>query len=537
MQSRRNFLLTGTAAAVARSGRAQSRPNVLWISCEDTSPDLGCYGDAYASTPNLDRLAAQGARFSNAFSTYGVCAPSRSSIITGMYPATIGTQHMRSQGVPPPYVKCFPEYLRAAGYYCTNNVKTDYNFAAPATAWDESSNRAHWRNRASGQPFFSVFNLTVSHESQIRAPRDQFERQTAVLAPGQRHDPEKAQVPPYYPHTPVVRRDWANYYDLVSAVDYQAGRYLKELEDAGLADHTIVFFWGDHGRGLPRAKRWVYDSGIHVPLIVRWPGGLQPGSVRDQLVSLMDLGPTVLNLAGVHVPKYMQGQPFLGPNLPPARRYVFAARDRMDETYDIIRAVRDKQYKYIRNYQPCKPYAQYIDYMDQMPTLREWRHLHAQGKLKGPQQNFFAPEKPVEELYDATRDPHEVNNLAGNPEYSGTLKRLRAAHEKFMKDTGDLALLPEDQLKERMRPGGRWSEAATPSITPAGGRFPKAVQVTLGCPTEGASIAWTTGSGDKPHWNLYSQPVRLDRSTAVRVKACRLGWKDSPETTARFEIG
>jgi uncharacterized sulfatase len=242
----------------------------------------------------------------------------------------------------------------------------------------------------------------------------------------------------------------------------------------------------------------------------------------------MDLGPTVLNLAGLEVPRHMQGQPFLGDKRPPSRRYVYAARDRMDETYDIIRAVRDNRFKYIRNYQACKPYAQYIDYMDQMPMMREWRRLHKEGKLVGPQRNFFAPEKPVEELYDTQADPDEVVNLAADPKHAGVLKRLRAEHERFMKDTGDMALLPEPELLERMRPGGKWQITADPRMSADNGR------VRITCPTEGASIAWTTDTGASPHWNLYSRELQLSGPAVVRAKACRLGYRDSAEVTVRL---
>ncbi len=541
--NRREFLRAsglGAGAGALWGKRAGARPgeppNILWISCEDTSPDLGCYGDGWARTPNLDGLASQGARFTNAFTVAGVCAPSRSGIITAMYPTTIGTHHMRSKAVPPPYVKCFPEYLRAAGYYCTNNSKTDYNFDSPLSAWDESSTRAHWRNRDRGQPFFAVFNLTVSHESQIRAPDEQFFRQTQELRPEDRHDPAQAKLPPYYPDTPLTRQDWARYYDLVTAMDLRAGRLLRQLEEDGLADNTVVFFWSDHGRGLPRAKRWLYDSGIHVPLLVRWPGRIAPGTLRHDLVSLMDLGPTVLSLAGVEVPRYMQGQAFLGEQARPPRQYVFAARDRMDETYDIIRSVRDRRYKYLRNYQACKPYAQYIDYMEQMPTMREMRRLNKEGKLEGPQKLFFLPEKPPEELYDIIADPHEVRNLAASPEHQEALKRLRAVHEQWRKETNDLGLVPEDELKERMRPGGQWATTAAPLLAPAGGAFAAPLRLRISCPTEGASIAYTSEPDEKPRWKLYSREITLSGSATVRAKACRLGYLDSPEVRADFRI-
>ncbi|MGH9659550.1 MAG: sulfatase family protein, partial [Bryobacteraceae bacterium] len=297
--TRRDFLAAGLGAATTLG--AAGRPNFLWITTEDMSPDMGCYGDAYARTPNLDRLAAQGARYTRAFTIAGVCAPSRSGIITGMHPTTIGTHHMRSKGVPPPEVRCFTEYLRAAGYYCTNNVKTDYNFDPPVTAWDESSRTAHWRGRAKDQPFFAVFNHIVTHESQVRATPEQYAENTRELTSGERHDPAKAALPPYYPDTPVVRKDWATYHDNITAMDKQVARLLAQLEADGLAENTVVFFYGDHGRGLPRAKRWIYDSGIHIPLLIRWPGHIAAGGVRDELVSSLDFAPTLLRLAGVEI--------------------------------------------------------------------------------------------------------------------------------------------------------------------------------------------------------------------------------------------
>ncbi|MBX6311976.1 MAG: sulfatase-like hydrolase/transferase [Isosphaeraceae bacterium] len=531
MKNRRlGIIVAGLLAAVCCAGetvRAADRPNILWITCEDTSPDLGCYGDTYARTPNLDRLASQGARFTRAFTVYPVCAPSRSCIITGMYPMTIGSMHMRSKAVPPPYVKCFPEYLRAAGYFCTNNAKTDYNFDCPLTAWDENGKQAHWRHRPQGAPFFSVFNLTVSHESQIRAPDDQFARQTQRLKPEERHNPDQAKVPPYYPDTPVTRKDWARYYDLLTAMDYQAGDLLRQLEEDGLDDDTIVFFYGDHGRGLPRAKRWPYDSGLHIPLIIRWPGKIQPGTIREDLVSEVDFAPTVLALAGVPVPSHMQGQVFLGEKAAPPRRYIFGGRDRMDETYDLIRTVRDERYQYIRNYQACKPYAQYIDYMEQMPTMREMRRMNKEGTLVGPQKLFFLPEKPNEELYDTEADPHEVNNLAAQPEHQERLKAMRAVLERWVKEINDLGFLSEDELKERMRPGGQWKTTAAPVISPG----PDGTW-TISCATEGASIAYTTEAGQRAHWKLYTGPIPPPEGATLRAIACRLGYKDSPEVRA-----
>ena len=526
---------------------AQTRPNILWLSTEDISPDLGCYGDSYAITPNIDRLASQGARYTNAFSNAPVCAPSRSAIITGMYTTTIGSMHMRSKAVPPAGVKAFTEYLRAAGYYCTNNAKTDYNFEAPPsnrppdTVWDETSPRAHWRNRPDkSQPFFAVFNFTVTHESQARATPEQYAKNTERLTPTQRHDPAKAIIPPYYPDTPKVRQNWAMYYDNITAMDYLVADLLKQLEEDGLAENTIVFFWGDHGRGLPRGKRWPYDSGTRVPLLVRWPGQIKPGTTVDDVVMLFDLGPTALSIAGVPIPAHMQAQAFLGAQKKAPREYAFAHRDRMDEVYDMVRAVRDKQFRYIRNFNPGRPYVQYLDYLEAMPIMQELRRLNKDhinalgpdyGKALTPAQLLWmAPEKPPEELYDLTNDPYEIKNLAQSPQHQAVLKRMRGVLDQWQKDTKDLGLVPEAELRERMRPGGKWQQVAPPVLTtlPDG-------KIKISCATEGASIAFTTDEGKNVRWLLYTKEIAVPKGATLRVKGCRLGYLDSEEVQRQFE--
>lgn len=456
--ARRGFLAQGAAAAALRGGPA--RPNILWISCEDTGPEIGCYGDRHAITPTIDRLAAEGVRYSRAYTVAGVCAPSRSGIITGMYPSSLGSQYMRCRIQLPDLVKCFPEYLRQAGYYCTNNSKTDYNFDPPAGAWDESSPQAHWKNRPQGKPFFAVFNILTTHESQVRLRGAAYDKVTARLKPSERRDPGALPMPPYYPDTPVARRDWANYYELITAMDHQAGDRLQELEEAGLAEDTIVFFWGDHGVGLPRAKRWLYESSTHVPLVVRVPERLRtggqgrPGSADSQLVSFIDLAPTVLNLAGVTIPAHLQGRAFLGPNLSPPREYVYGARDRMDERYDIVRMVRDRRYRYLRNYEPHKPYAQHTAYMEQGFIMQELRRLKREGRLPEAARLYMGERKPVEELYDVENDPHEIHNLAGDPAHRNALERLRAAHQRWAIETRDVGLLTEPEVEERGRQAG-----------------------------------------------------------------------------------
>jgi uncharacterized sulfatase len=527
------LILFGAIAPVTGADEPANpkRWSVLWISAEDLSPDLGCYGDSYAKSPAIDKLAADGARWTRAFSVAPVCAPSRSSIITGMYPNSIGSLHMRNKCVPPPEVKCFTEYLRAAGFWCSNNVKTDYQFDPPATAWDESSNKAHWRNRPDPkQPFFSVFNITTTHESQIRLDDAAFASRTEALTDPERHDPAKAVLPKYYPDSPVIQRDWARYHDLITAMDKQVAAILAQLDEDGLADSTIVFFWGDHGRGLPRSKRWPYDSGTRVPLIVRWPGTIKPGTVVEDIVTLMDLGPSVMKTAGLEPPEHMQAQAFLGevglnsPGLK-KREYAFAHRDRMDETYDMIRSARDEQFRYVRNFQHKKPYAQYIDYMEQMPTMRELRSLNKEGKLSGPSSLFFQPEKPKHELYDTLADPDEVENLADDPQYKDVVKRMKKAVDDWMEDIEDLGFLPEPSLNERFRPGG--VQKVTSAVASRASTLSWRKQIALSCTTPGASIAWRYADDPKNRWRLFTGPIPMKSGIAIEAKACRIGYRDS----------
>ncbi|MFO0877741.1 MAG: sulfatase-like hydrolase/transferase [Gemmataceae bacterium] len=433
------------------------RPNILWLTCEDMSPHLGCYGDRVASTPHLDRLAAQSVRYTHAFSVAGVCAPSRSCLITGRYPTTLGSHFMRCQAALPPELRTYSAHLRQGGYHCTNNVKTDYNFPVPREAWDLSSGKAHWRSRPAGKPFFAVFNNVTTHESQIRSAEAVFRKNTARLTPQQRHAPAGVEVPPYHPDTPEVRRDWARYHDLVSAMDHWVGDLLAQLDADGLADDTIVFFFSDHGVGLPRGKRWLYDTGLRVPLLVRFgkhfahlaPG--KAGTTTDRLVSFVDFGPTVLSLADLPVPASMQGVPFLGPRAGRPREAIFGIRDRMDERNDCTRAVRDGRYKFMRNYQAWKPWAQPLEYMEHMPTMQAWRRLAAREQLTGSAALWLRPTKPFEELYDTHADPHELRNLAGQPAHQETLARLRRLHRDWYHTTRDLGLMPEAEVFARSR--------------------------------------------------------------------------------------
>lgn len=513
------------------------QPNVLWLSFEDISPDLGCYGDPYAKTPLFDSLASQGVRYTNAFAHAGVCAPARSGIITGMYPTAIGTHNMRCSGIPQPGVRCFTDYLRAAGYYCTNNSKTDYQFSPPQSAWDESSNKAHWRNRPEkDMPFFAIFNFTSTHESQIRNEGRHRQNQQK-LSKDELHDPALAVVPPYYPDTEVVRRDLANYADNITAAEAEMQKILDQLEEDGLAEDTIIWIWGDHGRGLPRGKRWVYDSGTRVPLIVIVPekwrslaspkdeSAVAPGTVTDRLVAFVDFAPTMLSLCGVEIPEILQGHAFLGKQEAEPREYVYAARDRMDERYDLIRSVRDKRYRYIRNFLPSVTYGQDINYMNQMPTMKEIRRLGAEGKLSGAEAQYLRPTKAVEELYDTQLDPHEIHNLADNPAYREKLLAMRAECEAWMERIGDIGLIPESVYEALERPDGAKFVVETPYVAKLKPADDGKTQVTLGCDTPGATIEYRVNQ--KGRWQPYASPITVPNDVELHLRACRIGFRNS----------
>jgi uncharacterized sulfatase len=439
-----------TIAAVLLScapawAQAAKRPNILWITCEDIGPNLGCYGDRYAQTPNLDKLAARGLIYRHAWSNAPVCAPARTTIISGLYATSTGAEHMRSMTRLPANLRMFPALLRLAGYYCTNHIKEDYNLAKDGGVWDDSSKTAHWKNRKPGQPFFAVFNLLVTHESQIR-------KRPHTLV----HDPAQVRLPAYHPDTPEVRHDWAQYYDNITTMDELAGRLLRELEEAGLAEDTIILFFADHGSGMPRHKRTPCNSGLQVPLIVSIPPRFRklappdyaPGGRSERLVSFVDLAPTVLSLAGVRPPEWMQGSAFLGAHQGPPPQYLYGFRGRMDERYDLVRSVRDRRYVYLRNYLPHLPAGQHVWYMFETPTTRVWKQLFDAGKLKAPQTYFWQPRAP-EELYDLESDPDEVKNLAAVPEHRETLERLRRAEREWVFKVRDVGFLPEGEIHTR----------------------------------------------------------------------------------------
>ena len=558
------FLLMLLAAGMISGLWAQNwRPNILWLTCEDISPTLSMYGDSTAHTPNLDRLAAEGLVFDNVYVVVAVCAPSRSSLITGMYPTSIGTMHMRTghdwmgwgtrdysgpskavdingdtvplyAAVIPPYVKCFTEYMREGGYFCTNNFKTDYQFAAPVTAWDENSTKAEWKHAPWDKPFFSVYNHNVTHESQIWRRRDK--PQTVA--------PESVPLPSYYPDDTIVRTDVARNYSNIEELDRQIGEKIRALKKAGLYENTIIFFFSDHGGPLPRGKRLHYDSGLRVPFIVRIPKkyrkkyGVDPSWVKngrvDALISFVDLAPTMLSIAGLKIPDYMQGQAFMGPQrVKTPRKYIFASGDRFDEHTDRIRAVRDHRYLYVRNYHPELPGYKDIAYRKNIPMMNDLLYLHKMGRLDAAQNYWFRLYKMPEELYDCEKDPENVHNIIDDPAYADKVAELRKAMDDWLDKTGDMAAVPEKEMFLKMWPGGKQPVTRKPVITQKGRTL------VFTCPTKGASIGYLISSKNfKPGldagWQVYHKPIRVPRGKYLYVMAQRIGYKESPVVRKDF---
>ena len=450
------------------------RPNILWITSEDMNPMLGCYGDAEAQTPNLDRLAEKGIRYTNAFAIAPVCSPSRSTLITGVYATSMGTQHLRSEVEKPDFIKGFPEYLRAAGYYCTNNYKEDYNFEGKHF-WAESSKEAHWRKRAEGQPFFSVFNLETTHQSQIFGTDEDFEKKYGhQLSAAEKQSPATVPLPPYFPDRPSIRKLVARYYDLVTIMDRQAGEILDQLAEDGLAENTIVFYYSDHGTGMPRGKRSLYDSGLQVPLIVYVPEkfqkayGIDPGTTTDDLVSFVDFAPTILSMLELEIPKYMQGVPFLGKaagEIAP-RQYAFGTSDRVDEAFEFSRSVRGRKYLYIRNYLPHLPLIQPNFYTDQSEIMQELIAAREEGGLGVIQKKFWEPRRMAEELYDVESDPHQVKNLVYNTDLNDVLVEMRSAHQDWMRRTHDTGMMPETYMYRTLGDRKPYDTALDPDVLP-----------------------------------------------------------------------
>jgi N-sulfoglucosamine sulfohydrolase len=439
-----------------------NKPNIIWLVCEDQSAQFfPMYGDKTVSLPHLEKLAEDSVLFENMHATTPVCAPARSAIITGMYPTSLGTHNMRAYnegrktnqpqlGIPsyspkfPDYIKPFTVYLREEGYYCTNSNKQDYNFKITSDAWDQScrycqgeeKENIHWRKRDGDQPFFAVFNFQITHESQIWKQQ----QQEVFLDP---NDIEF--IPPYFPDDPVIRRDIAINYSNLVRMDMEVGEIISELKEQGLYDEAYIFFYSDHGGPFPRHKRAIYQTGTKVPLFIKFPKSLHAGEKDDRLLSFVDLAPSVLQMAGIEIPKHIQGKPINEFSHKSLRDFLITASDRFDGQYDRIRAIQDKRYKLIRSFYPDLSHHLDVQYRKNMPMMQKLLSLNIDGQLNQDQQKWFGL-KDEYEFYDLQKDPYEMKNQIQNPAYQDHIQLLKVELEKWMLNTNDLGAVPEQVL-------------------------------------------------------------------------------------------
>ena len=536
MKSRQNFnnsyrLLTGVLLASVsgnmfaigqQTAKPGDRPNILVVVCEDISPDLGCYGDRVAITPHLDAFSEQAVRHTDMYTSVGVSAPSRYTLITGRYASADGANYMRSNYfnkefgvVPPAGVKCYTEFLRKAGYYCTNNAKTDYQFPAPLAAWDEQGAEAHWKHTPADRPFFSIFNLNITHESYI------WKNTHDSLAVS----PDSVLLPPYYPDTKTVRHDHAVLYSNIKKMDEQFRRLLDEVEKSERGRNTIVIFYSDNGGPLPRAKREIMDSGTHVPFMIRFPDGRAAGTVNKSLNMFVDIPATILSLAGVQPPAYMHGKAMYGKyRLPETRKYVFGATDRFDEQVEKRASIRSDRYLYIRNYMPRQSVYRPVAFRLAMPMMREMLTLHAAGGLDAVQNRWFTAPACEEELYDCTADPYQVNNLAADTRYSHLLKEMRTLFRREWIEpfNREWETCPEEFFVEKMWPGGLKPVCESPHIRVEDGKMYVENDLTL--------YSAVYQKGGKGKWQLYTVPVPVAKDEVVCVKLERIGYTASSKT-------
>ncbi len=525
-------------ALLTTSAIAQQRPNILLIMAEDMSARVGAFGDSVAVTPNLDRLASTSIRYPNTFTTAGVCAPSRAAHILAVHQMSVGAQHMRTRSfkespyrsVPPAHIKAYPELLRRQGYYTFTSSKLDYQFSnasagsGPFSIWDYEGRQPTWQGRAEGQPFYGFITLKQSHEGQLFP--DTVATNNATGTRSQVVNPDQVLLPPYYPDHAAIRADIAQHYNNIFTMDQMVGKLLRQLEEDGLADNTIVIWTTDHGDGLPRGKREIYDSGIKVPLMVYWPTSLKPagvnsGSTDKKLISFVDIGPSVLTLAGLPVPDYMHGSGQLVPGASPKRDYIYAAKDRLDGFNFRERAVRDGQFKYIVNLLPGMPGATHIAYRDQLLSMQTlWQQFTA-GKLNAAQRFWFEP-RPAEELYDIVADPYEIKNLIDSADYAATLARMRDALTDWRSAIADYSETAELQMAKEFWPDGEQPVTQAPQIS-----INKAGKASIVPGAANDSVGYRINGGA---WKLYSKPLLLPNSATVEAKSVRYGWAESSVT-------
>ena len=514
------------------NNKIENQPlNVLWLVAEDLSPDyLSVYGDFTVPTPNIDKLASEGVVYDYAFSTSGVCAPSRATLATGVYANSFGAQNMRTmwaepnarrsgiidyEAVPPSNVKMVSDIIRENGYYATNNSKTDYQFEMSVMAWDESSNNAHWKNRPnSNTPFFSIFNFGPTHEGNFFSNWDDEE----FLVP----EDSEINIPPYLPQNSVGERDLKKVYSRIVKLDEWIGEKIKELEDEGLLEKTIVFFYSDHGGPLPRQKRLLYDSGLKVPLVIRFPDGERAGKRDNRLVSFVDFPLTVLSLAGIEPPSFMQGQAFEGEYKSKSeRKYIHGHADRFDESVDMIRAVRSKKFKYFKNFNPEKPYYLPLAFRERLPSMQELLRMRDAGELDEYQALWFRKSKPEEELFDIENDPHELNNIANNPQYAEVLTAMREECISWMNVIDDKGLIEEKELIESFYPNRKARQTELPIIEIS------EKNVSVNELTDGSRLGYRYSSEKLPSkgWNHYNNPIDLKPNDTLEIIAHRIGYK------------
>ena len=436
----------------------QEKPNILWIVSEDNSPLLGAYGDKNATTPNLDRLAKKSLVFDKAFANTPVCAPTRFSILTGMHANALGAGNMRSRYKIPSFVKPYTHYMQKAGYHVSNDNKTDYNFLTqekpPKTSlsymqWQNIDNKfwdsTSYKDRKKGQPFFHVYNLYESHESRLHSD---FEHRKL--------NPKKVTLPPYHPDTPEIRNDWALYYDRITHMDSLIGKKLNEFKNSGLLENTIIFYYSDHGGAMPRSKRFLYDTGTRIPLMIHVPKKYEyllknlRGSRTNQIVDIVDFAPTLLYLAGIEKPDHMQGKNIFSNDYRKFKNYTYLYRGRMDVRIDLSRALRNDRFKYIRNFMPHRPHGQHLAYMWKAASTRSWEET-CKKNLCNSIQNRFWEKKTSEELYDTLRDPWEIRNLAFDPKYKNILETMRDDLKNKNRLFKDIGFIPEGELIERTK--------------------------------------------------------------------------------------
>ncbi len=524
------------------------RPNILLLVAEDMSDKVGAFGDELAYTPNIDRLASIGVRYPNTFTTAGVCAPSRAALITGMHQISMGGQHMRTSTrpegaykcVPPANVKAFPELLRREGYFTFNTAKQDYQFSGtgvgsgPFTIWDEENNANMWRNRQTDQPFFGMVNFMITHESGVFTPLGhkpnslihfvlQLYRWLSLPGHGDlpKTDPAKIELPPYYPDQPAIREDVARHYDNIARMDAQVGNILDKLKKDGLMEHTIIIWTTDHGDGLPRAKRELYDSGIKVPMVIYYPPAFRPAHVQERgvderLISFVDLVPTILSVVEAPLPDFLQGKSLL--DTTQIFDQIFASRDRIDEVMDRQRAVRTDRYKYIRSWYPEQEGGHKLAFRDNMEMMQQMWKLKEEEKLS-PEQLLWFQGPGEESLFDLENDPNELVDVSTNTSYTAILDSMRNALNTWLASVEDWSGTPENEMVTQFQPSGKTPVTPAPELSVVDGQL-----VMTGI--EGASVGYKVNDGA---WQLYTSPIPYSLDGKITVKAVRYGWEESEE--------